>query len=130
MTCSQALYAFGRRDAIGISLMGVERSAFPDNDLIACYDLITQLAPPDLPNIRAKARCRPWCWGPTTRRQEIKLGDYTLKAAYQKPRVAVVATPSQQPPPSAAIFIATGPDEFYLAGSGVSVTFCRRYAGT
>jgi len=42
---SKLIYAFGRYDAIGVSLMGVERAVNPDDQLISGCELITQLAP-------------------------------------------------------------------------------------
>jgi beta-galactosidase GanA len=44
---ARVLYAFGRHDAIGWTVMGLEdpRIPHPDNDLIGSFDLITQLAP-------------------------------------------------------------------------------------
>jgi hypothetical protein len=56
--------------------------------------------------------------------QKVRVGNHTLEASYLRPRVVPGAQESQQPlPSSAAIFISTGPDEYYVAGKGVSVTF-------
>ena len=38
-------------------------------------------------------------------------------------QAAKAAAPQQPLPPASAIFIATGPDEFYVAGKGVSLAF-------
>jgi hypothetical protein len=55
------------------------------------------------------------------------VGNYTLLVgASSRPRPAAPGgAPSPQPaqPPAAAIFIAAGPDEYFAAGSGVSVVF-------
>jgi hypothetical protein len=51
--------------------------------------------------------------------KKIQVGNYTMEVARMRPRVAPVAPPGF----AAAIFIATGPDEFYAAGTDVSVTF-------
>lgn len=56
--------------------------------------------------------------------QKIDVGHHTLGASYQGPRAAPGAQGSQQTLPSAAaIFISTGPDEYFVAGSGVNVKF-------
>jgi hypothetical protein len=62
--------------------------------------------------------------------QKIQVGNYTLEASYLKPRV-LPGSPQPQPPfpNAAAIFIATGPDEFYAAGNGVTVTFTPNMPG-
>jgi len=127
---AKALYAFGRHDAIGLSVMGIERSATPDPELISCYDLITQLAPL-ISEHQGQGTMSAVLLGPDDPPQKVALGNYMLEAAYLRPRVAAGATNSaQQPLPSAgAIFIATGPDEYYLAGSGVSVTFSPNIPG-
>jgi hypothetical protein len=54
--------------------------------------------------------------------QKIQLGNYTLEVARMRSRVAPGAT-AAPPGYAAAIFIATGPDEYYAAGTDVSVTF-------
>src|ERR1035441_7050469 len=42
---AKAIYAFGRHDAMGLSLMGVERSPTPEPEMILGFELIDQLAP-------------------------------------------------------------------------------------
>jgi len=42
---AKAIYAFGRHDAIGLSLMGVERSPTPEPDMIRGFDLIDSWRP-------------------------------------------------------------------------------------
>ena len=127
---AKALYAFGRHDAIGLSVMGIERSATPDPELISCYDLLTQLAPL-ISEHQGQGTMSAVLLGPDDPPQKVALGNYTLEAAYLRPRVAAGTTSSaQQPLPSAgAIFIAMGPDEYYLAGSGASVTFSPNIPG-
>jgi len=43
---------------------------------------------------------------------------------------AVGATPAQPTAPAVAIFIATGPDEYFMVGNGVTVTFSSNTPGT
>ena len=42
---ARALYAFGRHDAIGLSLMGVERGETPDPEMVRGYKIVAQMAP-------------------------------------------------------------------------------------
>jgi len=117
---AKALYAFGRYDAIGYSPMGFDRSLTPDYDQIGGYGLITQLAPL-IAEHQGKGTMSAVLLGPKDPPQKIQVGNYTLEVGFLAPRV--------EPPPqgtallSAAIFIATGPDEYYIAGNDVSVTF-------
>jgi hypothetical protein len=120
---SRVLYAFGRHDAIGFSPMGIERPAAPDIELTSAYDVIAQLAPlisAHQGNGTMSAVLLRWYDPP----QKIQVGNYTLEVSFLRPRV-LPGSPVPQPPfPSAAaIFIATGPDEYYAAGNGVNVAF-------
>jgi hypothetical protein len=122
---ARVIYAFGRHDAVGFSAMGaVERSTTPDTDLIGSYGLIAQLAPLILEH-QGNGSMSAVLLGPDDPPQKIRVGNYTLEAAFIKPRVAPLTQPTPIPPNTfaAAIFIATGPDEYYVAGLGVSVTF-------
>jgi hypothetical protein len=119
------LFAFGRHDAIGFSAMGaVERSNTPDTDLIGSYDLIAQLTPLILQH-QGDGTMSAVLLGPDDPPQKVRVGNYTLEAAFMKPRVAPLTQPTPIPPNTfaSAIFIATGPDEYYVAGSGVILTF-------
>jgi len=63
--------------------------------------------------------------------QEDPTGElHVFCLVYDAPRSAWRATAGPNPTPSAAaIFIATGPDEFYAAGNSVSVAFSPNRAG-
>jgi hypothetical protein len=117
---ARGLYAFGRHDAIGYSPMGFDRSTTPDNDQIAGYGLIAQLAPL-IAEHQGTGTMSAVLLGPNDPPQKIQVGDYTLEVAFLAPRVE--PPPQGTPLLSAAIFIATGPDEYYAAGNDVSVTF-------
>ena len=125
---ARALYAFGRHDAIGYSRMsgGVERSTTPDNDLIGSYDLITQLAPLIVEH-QGNGTMSAVLLGPNDPPQKVQVGNYTLEAAYLVPKGSGPGPsrfhPTEPPPRAGAIFIATGPDEYFAAGNGVTVTF-------
>jgi hypothetical protein len=116
---AKVLYVFGRHDAIGFSPMGIERSPTPDNDLISSYDLITQLAPL-IAEHQGKGTMSAVLLAPNDPPQKVRVGNHTLEASYMYLR----RQESQQPLPySAAIFISTGPDEYFVAGNGVNVSF-------
>jgi hypothetical protein len=115
---SKMIYAFGRYDAIGISLMGVERAVNPDDQFISGCELITQLAPL-ISKHQGDGTMSAVLLAADDPPQKIKVGNYTLEVARLRPR------PSAPPRTgfSAAMFIQVGPDEFFAAGDNVSVTF-------
>jgi hypothetical protein len=63
--------------------------------------------------------------------QKVRVGTYTLEASYSGPRrvVGPGAAPSAPPRRAGAIFIQTGPDEYFVAGYGVNVTFSPNTSG-
>jgi hypothetical protein len=125
---ARALYAFGHNDAIGYSRMrgGIERATTPDNDLIGAYDLITQLAPLIVEH-EGDGTMSAVLLGPDDPPQKVQVGNYTLEASYFTPIRTRPGQPKPQPPDipvlAGAIFIATGPDEYFAAGNGISVKF-------
>ncbi len=119
----RALYAFGRHDAIGISLMAVERPAVPDPYLVSAYQVIAQLAPL-ISAHQGDGTMTGVLIGPDDKPQLVKVGDYTLQVSYVMPRTQPPAPQPQPPfPNAAAIIIQTGPREFYAAGTGVNIKF-------
>ena len=121
----RVLYAVGRHDAIGFSAMGaVERSNTPDTDLIESYNILTQLTPLILQH-QGNGTMSAVLMAPDDPPQKIKVGNYILEATFMKPRTAPLTQPTPIPPNTfgSAIFIASGPDEYYVAGSGIILTF-------
>jgi len=122
---ARVLYAFGRHDAIGVSLMGVERpAATPDPLLTGAYGLLAQLAPL-IAKHQGDGSMSAVLLDPKGPPQKVQVGNYTLEVTPQGP-------PRGAPPSadfSAAIFIAVGPDEYYAAATGVSVKFSTKTPG-
>jgi len=128
---ARVLYAFGHGDAIGFSAMGaVERSNAPDTDLIGSYDLIEQLAPL-ISKHQGDGNMSAVVLGPDDPPQKVKVGNYTLEVKFVKPRVAPLTQPTPIPPSTfaAGIFIAVGPDEYYVAGIGIDISFAPNTPG-
>jgi hypothetical protein len=132
---AKALYAFGRCDAIGISPFGIDREDRLGNapELTGVYDLLSRVAPLILAH-QGNGTMSAVMMNPNDPPQKIQLGDYTLQVAYWPIQYTMpLLMPGEPPPgprpPSAAIFIATGPDEFFAIGSGVKVTFSSKTPG-
>jgi hypothetical protein len=122
---ARVLYAFGHNDAIGFSAMGaVERSNIPDTDLIGSYDLIAQLAPL-ISEHQGDGTMSAVLLAPDDPPQKVRVGNYILTVSFVKPRVAPLTQPTPIPPNTfaAGIFIASGPDEYYVTGLGINITF-------
>jgi hypothetical protein len=128
-TAARALWVFGRHDAIGFSPFAIDRwtgggpDVVPASDLPAMYEFLSRLAALILKH-QGDGSMSAVMMGPNDPPQKIRQGNYTLEAAYLFPHsMPAVHPPVETLPTAAAIFIATGPDEFYMAGSGVSVLF-------
>jgi len=120
---ARVLYAFGRHDAIAFSPTGIDALVGNATDLISGYSLIAQLAPLIVEH-QGKGTMSAVLLEPKDPPQKIQLGNYTLQVAFMRPRAARRGDPPPEPPTLAgAMFISTGPDEYYVAGFGVSVGF-------
>ena len=120
---AKVLYAFGRYDAIGIALMGVERAATPDPEMISGFQIITQLAPL-IAQHQGDGTMTAVLLGPNDPPQKVRVGNYTFEVARQKPRTPSPVQPGTpaQGGLAAALIIAAGPDEYYAVGNNMSVT--------
>ncbi len=119
---AKVLYAFGRYDAIGFSPFGIDGGRPPEANLSSSYDLIAQLAPLILEH-QGKGTMSAVLLNPNDPPQKVRLGNHTVEATFQFGPHPGAPVTKQERPPAAAIFINTGPDEYYVAGKGVSLTF-------
>jgi hypothetical protein len=119
---ARVLYAFGRHDAIGISLMGVERLPDPETEMLRGFEAIKQLAPL-MAKHQGMGTMTAVLLNPKDPPKQVQLGNYTFEASFMAPR-GLPGMPSPQPPYSSgvAVFISVGPDEFYVVGNSLSVT--------
>ena len=123
---AKALYAFGRHDAIGFSPFAIDRSG-KRRRARRRLDLLSQLAPLILEH-QGKGTMSAVRLARTTRLKRSRWGTTRWRPAFG-PRGAPGATPPQQTTPSVAIFIPTGPDEYFVAGSGIRSPFLRTHPG-
>jgi hypothetical protein len=123
---ANVFYAVGQHHALGFSPFAIDgkEAAGPENQLPRSYDVIAQLAPLILEN-QTKGRVAGVLLQELTPAVRVRLGDYTLNITGDRPAPPLfgpaVPVPAVQRPHG--IFIATGPDEFYMAGLGLSITF-------
>ena len=122
----QALYVFGQHDAIGFSPFSIESVEGPAGDLLAAgYDTVAQLAPLIVEHQGKGTMAGLLREGAEPQRvpQQVRLGGYILNVTYERPSPSALAVPTPADAPAGGLVIATGPDEFILAGMGLVVTF-------
>jgi beta-galactosidase GanA len=134
-----ALYAVGAHDAIGFSPFGIESIADPAAKyLAASYALLAQLEPLILALQGKGAMAGLLSEGPEQRQpQQVRLGGYVLAATFERGTppaladgvIAATGSAATAAPPSGGLVLATGPDEFVIAGTAVTVTFASTTAG-
>jgi beta-galactosidase GanA len=130
-----ALFAFGELDAIGFAPFAIESVDETVGKLInSSYDVLGQLAPLILEHQGKNEMAGVLPEGPEQRApQRVRLGGYVLNVTYERERPATY--PGQNPGASLSqnaqapdgiaggLIIATAPDEFVIAGTGLVVTF-------
>lgn len=131
-----ALFTVGGLDAMGFSPFGIESISEPAaGQLAASYDLIAQLAPLILQNQGLGKMAGLLPAGAEQRQpQQVWLGGYVTHVSFERgvgPALAdgVVNAPgAERAPamPAGGLMIATGPDEFLLAGTGITAVFSQR----
>jgi len=126
---AKALYAFGGHDAILFSPFAIDRWAGEDLDLTNAYDLLSRLTPLILAH-QGNGTMSAVRLGPKDPPRKVQVGNYTLEASFLiPPGSRALPVPQETLPPAAAIFIATGPDEYIVAGSAVKVAFIANTPG-
>ena len=142
---ANAFYAIGQHRAIGYSPFGIDNVARlmgfgpdgpqsagsqppPDVEALpfsVAYKTLAQLAPLILEH-QSKGTIAAASLNRQNPDQQIKLGDYTLNVGLPRNR----RTPDVVPDLTGyGIFMATGPDEYLLAGNNVQITFTPNASG-
>jgi hypothetical protein len=144
-SAANALVAFGKYGAIGFSPFGIERFVGAETELALTYEIIGQMAPviaahqgkDSITAVRMRQGDAPL---------RVRLGNYTMTLSYVgRGRVPIAPQPPgavQQGPPmpagpadstapmeAAAIFVAAGPDEYYMGGGGMLIAFTAETPG-
>ena len=128
----RALYAFGALDAIAFCPFGIE--SISDNavrPLSDSFDLIRQLTPLILQHQGTGTMGGMLPEGPEQRQpQQLWLGGYVIQVAFERTNdVAIgdgVSVSQGANALSGGLIIATGPDEFIVAGTAITATFSQR----
>jgi beta-galactosidase GanA len=130
----QALYAFGRHDAIGFCPFSIESAEGTTVALLtSAYDLVEQLTPliAEHQGKGEMAGFLPESLELQRAPQQVRLGGYKLSVTFERPSAAppAQANPGAAPTtqtsdaPTGGLAVAVGPDEFVFAGTGLVIVF-------
>jgi beta-galactosidase GanA len=114
-----ALYAIGQHDAIGFSPFSIDSLDEETSAAVTeSYDLLSQLAPLVLAHQGKGTLAGLLPEGPEQRQpQQLRLGNHVLYVNFDRPT-------TQNPNVLAGgLVVATGPDEYVFAGTGLTITF-------
>jgi beta-galactosidase GanA len=115
------MYAIAQHDAIGYSPFSIDSlDEETSNPLRHSYDLLRQLSPIILEHQGKGEMAGFLSEGPEQRLpQQLRLGDYTLNVTFERPAQPIQPSSIL----SGGLVIATAPNEFLFAGTGLTVTF-------
>jgi beta-galactosidase GanA len=116
------IYAVGQHDALGFSPFGIERRIQAGDELSQCYQMISRLMPligkhQGLNSMGAVLLIK------DNPLENIEFGDYIFHTDL---RFDPFNLNSRSADLGAAIFIMTAPDEFYIGGTGMSITLSQK----
>lgn len=113
---SDIFYCIGEHDAIGVSPFGLESVPVFQEELSKSYEVLGQISPVLLEH-QGRGATSAAVLDKDHTKQDVKVGGYTLSVGIA--RHYTFPTPDFP----AGIFIALGPDEFLVAGRGITVAF-------
>jgi beta-galactosidase GanA len=121
-TWANALYAFGEHGALGFCPFSIEYQADPENSkLTRVYSLLHQMKPLILAN-QGQGSMRGVLLDGENQADTLQMGGYRLNISHDY--TFAWAKKSEGPwPRTGGIIIQLAADEFYIAGSGIIVTF-------
>lgn len=120
---AKALFVFGHYEAIGFSPFSIESKSNPENEPIGkVYNLIDQLTPVIAAN-QGENKIDGVLLDKENQESILQFGDYEFTVKHSYTLGYETNSKNDVWEPAGAIIIQTGKDEFYLAGSGVVITF-------
>jgi beta-galactosidase GanA len=119
----KALYAFGHYQAIGFSPFSIESTPKPESEPIGkCYELLAQLAD-QISAGKTNGRIDGVLLSKDADTTRLEMGAYKVTAAHD---LRLGWSPKAKDtlwPLTGGIIIGLSPDEFYVAGTGIVLTF-------
>jgi hypothetical protein len=118
---ANAIYAFGKYNAMGYSPFGIDRFAGSDLEQARAYDFLSSVSPLILAN-QGKGTMTAVLLDATNATQTFRLGNYQIEAKYWVPAPWMNVT-NALPEHVAGLFISTGPDDYIVMGRNLMVYF-------
>lgn len=114
---ARALYAYGALDALGFSVFSIDTLAGPvARNLGEAFEVVDQIQPFILAHQGRGSIAGLLPEGPEERQPaQIRLGGYVITAAFAKDEAGESD--------AGGLVVATGPDQFLVAGSGITLAF-------
>ena len=123
---ANVVYAVGQLNALGFSPFYIEKRIVAGDELTQSYKMLSQLMPL-IGEHQGTNTMGAVLLTEGNSSKTIKIGDYIMNTDLRSdPR-----NPNAQnsAPQGAAIFIMTAPDEFYIGGTGITITFSPKETG-
>ena len=119
---ANAFFAFAQLNAMGFSPFSIESLDDPENNQVSkAYDVLSQLTPLILSN-QGKGTMAGVLLDSASQVAKIKLGDYIFNIRHEYSWPYARRTEGENPR-FGGMIIMVSPDEFYIAGRGLVVTF-------
>lgn len=120
---AKAAFVIGHYEAIGFSPFSIESSAHPDDEPLGkLYHVIDQLVPVIAAN-QGQNRIDGVLFDKEKQESVLRLGSYEFRARHSYTLGYEAGSRNDTWETTGAIIVQTGETEFYLAGSGVVLTF-------
>jgi hypothetical protein len=120
---AKSLYAFGHYEALGFAPFSIESTEKPENEPIGkVFGLVSQLEPIICKN-QGLDKIEGVLLDKENRDTIINLGDYELTVVHDFTFPWSAGAKEDEWPLASGIIIQTGENEFYIAGTGIIVTF-------
>jgi hypothetical protein len=120
---AKAVFVFGHYEAIGFSPFSIESTGNPEDEPLGkIYDLINQLTPIITAN-HGQHKMEGVLFDKETQESVFQLGNYEFTAKHSYTLGYEANSKNDTWETTGAIVIQTGENDFYLAGSGVVITF-------
>jgi beta-galactosidase GanA len=117
---ANAIWAYGRHNAVGFSPFGIDRFAGADSELARGYDIVAQVAPLIL-DYQGRDTMTAVLLEHDSSPQTVRLGNYNVEARFSSRSFGgATNTPPER---VAGLFISTGPDDFVIVSRGMNVYF-------
>ncbi|MDZ7608515.1 MAG: DUF5597 domain-containing protein [Cyclobacteriaceae bacterium] len=123
---AKALYAIGQYEALGFSPFSIESKEYPEDEPLGKMYALTNELSPLISSQRGLGKIKGVLASKTILETDPTLGKYELTCKHDYTLSWSPGAGLEEWPTTSAIIIQTGDDEFFVAGSGVVITFKNR----